>query len=637
MSIHQLAAKKRAPRTLVPILPGADNESLIELAQLLCEGEPILLLGVVPIAPDQSLSTGAPIARELREFIQSKCDRVNILAKPRIRVSYKPWEDIQAVLRNENKIRLMLLDYEISLPSLQLTASDILREPPCNTAIVRGPIPSNPKSVMVPMRGGPHAEHALKLGLSISKPCNADLKVVRIAPELGADAEAEAFESMARILQEMPSITHDTLKSADAGATILESSNAADLVVMGTSAHPRNRNNSFGDIPDALFKDSKAAVVAIKTKQRVPDQADKTRFGTGAISVLVDQWFAENTFHADEFDDLTRLAELKKQRGETVSLALPTLNEEKTLGKILEIVCHTLRDEYGLIDEVVVIDSNSTDSTRDIARSFGVPVYIHQELLPEHGARPGKGEALWKSLHVTSGDIILWVDTDISNFHGRFVYGLLGPLLQQKNLLLSKGFYKRPLKTGNKLESGRGGRVTELTARPLFNLFYPELSGIIQPLSGEYGGRRSALEQLTFTSGYGVETCILIDMLTKFSLSSIAQVDMIERIHNNQSLTNLSKMSFAITQTVLSRLEHRYGLHLFEDVNRTLKIIRTEGEQYHLDVEEIAELERPPMIEVPEYRLKRGLDDKPLQETEQKVVNFSTPNGSTTSYPSRTN
>ncbi|MCL4135396.1 UNVERIFIED_CONTAM: hypothetical protein GTU68_044697 [Idotea baltica] len=388
-------------------------------------------------------------------------------------------------------------------------------------------------------------------------------------------------------------------------------------------------------MPDKLFGDSKAAVIAIKTKKRVPSQSDKVRFGSGAISVLVDQWFAENTFHADEFSDLAKLAALKKQRGETVSLALPTLNEEKTLGKILDIVCNKLRDEHGLIDEIVVIDSNSTDSTREIAKSFDIPVYIHQEILPEQGARPGKGEALWKSLYVTSGDILLWVDTDISNFHERFVYGLLGPLLQQKNLMLAKGFYKRPLKTGSRLESGRGGRVTELTARPLFNLFYPELSGIIQPLSGEYGGRRSALEQLKFTSGYGVETSVLIETFTKFSLNSMAQVDMIERIHNNQSLTNLSKMSFAITQTVLSRLGERYGQHLFDDVNRSLKIVKTEGENYHLDVEEIAELERPPMIEVPEYRLKRGLDEQFNQSS--KIVNFSKANGPTTSYPTRTN
>ncbi|MCL4160991.1 UNVERIFIED_CONTAM: hypothetical protein GTU68_026337, partial [Idotea baltica] len=237
---------------------------------------------------------------------------------------------------------------------------------------------------------------------------------------------------------------------------------------------------------------------------------------------------------------------MKKERGLSVSVALPTLNESATIGAMLTILKKELMENHQIIDELIVIDSNSSDNTREIVKSHDIPVYIHQEVLPEHGARHGKGEALWKSLHLTKGDIVLWVDTDISNFCPRFIYGLLGPLLQSSSVKLTKGFYKRPLKTGARLEEGKGGRVTELCARPLFNLCYPELSGIIQPLSGEYGGRRETLEQLPFTSGYGVETCIMIEMFSKFKLSSIAQVDMVERIHTNQPLASLSKMSFAI-------------------------------------------------------------------------------------------
>ena len=148
---------------------------------------------------------------------------------------------------------------------------------------------------------------------------------------------------------------------------------------------------------------------------------------------------------------------------------------------------------------------------------------------------------------------------------------------------------------------GGGGRVTELTARPLLNLFYPELSGVVQPLSGEYGGRRKALEQVTFYSGYGVETGLLIDIFEKFHLESIAQVDLLERIHHNQHLEALSKMSFAIIQTVIRKLEKRFGRAVLEDVNRSMKMIRHDNKGYFLDVEQIAEYERPPMIEVPEY------------------------------------
>ncbi len=155
------------------------------------------------------------------------------------------------------------------------------------------------------------------------------------------------------------------------------------------------------------------------------------------------------------------------------------------------------------------------------------------------------------------------------------------------------------------MQAGGGGRVTELTARPLLNLFFPELSGVIQPLSGEYGGRRAALERLPFFSGYGVETGLLIDMLEHYGLSAIAQVDLLERVHHNQPLAALSKMSFAIIQAVIHKLERRFGAAMLEDVNRTMKLIRRNGSGYSLDVEEIAERQRPPMIQLAEYTARR--------------------------------
>jgi glycosyltransferase involved in cell wall biosynthesis len=262
-------------------------------------------------------------------------------------------------------------------------------------------------------------------------------------------------------------------------------------------------------------------------------------------------------------------------------------------------------DQVPLLDEMVLIDSSSTDRTREIAASLGVPVFIHQQILPQYGARQGKGEALWKSLYVTHGDLLVWVDTDIANIHPRFVYGLIGALLANPRVRFVKGFYRRPLRVGDKIQAGGGGRVTELTARPLLNLFYPELSGMIQPLSGEYGGRRSLLERLPFYSGYGVEIGLLIDVLDHYGLNSIAQVDLQERIHHNQTLESLSKMSFAIIQAVFHKLERRYEHHILEEVNKTMKLIRYEPGRFLLDVEEIAEQERPPMESLVEYRETR--------------------------------
>lgn len=373
---------------------------------------------------------------------------------------------------------------------------------------------------------------------------------------------------------------------------------------MGTSVRP-NQPPVIGTAGEKMMRESENGVILVKTKLLHEVNPASEESGRSTISVLVDKWFAENTFHGDEFKDLRYLVSLKEKQGVTISLALPALNEEATVGKVITTVQNALMKDVPLLDEIVLMDSDSTDRTREIAEELGVPVHIHQETLSQYDARRGKGEALWKSLYCTRGDIIVWIDTDIVNISPHFVYGLVGPLLLKPELNFIKGFYRRPLKVGNKMQAGSGGRVTELTARPLLNLFYPELSGIIQPLSGEYGGRRSALEQLPFFSGYGVEIGLLIDMFEKFGLRSIGQVDLQERIHHNQPLESLSKMSFAIIQAVIRKLEKRYDQNILENVNTTMKLIRYGQERFFLDVDEVAERERPPMIEIPEYMKKR--------------------------------
>jgi glucosyl-3-phosphoglycerate synthase len=371
---------------------------------------------------------------------------------------------------------------------------------------------------------------------------------------------------------------------------------------MGASSRSADEVPSIGPLAERIMKESQHGVIVVKTRQPLPFSPESEEAGHTAISVLVDKWFAENTFHADEFRDLDYLLGMKRERGLSISLALPALNEAQTVGNVIQTIKGALMDSAPLLDEIILIDSNSEDRTREIAQSLDIPVYIHQEVLPDYGSRRGKGEALWKSLYCTQGDIVIWLDTDIVNIHPRFAYGLIGPLLLRPDIQFVKGFYRRPLRVGDKIQAGGGGRVTELTARPLLNLFYPELSGVIQPLSGEYGGTRAALELFSFFSGYGVEIGLLIDMLDKFGLNAIAQVDLQERIHHNQPLEALSKMSFAIIQAVIHKLESRYGQNFLENVNKTMKLIRYEQESFRLDIEEIAERDRPPMIELPEYR-----------------------------------
>ena len=587
-------------RILVPVVHGRSDDSALTIARSLAPE--VVLVGVVLLPDDGSLSAGASKAQELRRLLRTLGRGEQVRARTQVLVTADPWRDLQQVIQDEAP-DLLLLDYRDQLTSLGIPADEVLSHPPCDVGLVRGPFQAAER-VLVPVRGGPSAELALRIGLNLSPK---ELNALHI--QLRGDANSNApFKAIERVLQRMPEVKLHSVVTDDTARTILDRvrKTGADLVILGASARAAQAGAALGPVAERVMATVKPAVMVVKTRRPVPASFADERVGAGAISLLVDKWFAQNTFQADEFADLHHLVELKQQQGVTISLALPALNEEATVGKVIRTVKRALMDSAPLLDEIVLIDSNSTDHTRQIAQKAGIPVYIHQELLQTYGARSGKGEALWKSLFVTRGDIIVWIDTDIVNIHPRFVYGIIGPVLINPEVQFVKGFYRRPLKVGDKLQAGGGGRVTELTARPLINLFYPELSGVIQPLSGEYGGRRAALERCAFSSGYGVETSLLIDIYELFGLSAIAQVDLLERIHHNQTLEALSKMSFAIIQTVMRKLERHYERAFIADVNKTMKLIRYEAGGYYLELEEIAELERPPMIEIPEYLASRA-------------------------------
>jgi len=521
-----------------------------------------------------------------------------------VNVSHNPWVELVNVVKREN-IDLLILEWPCHFDSLKISVAEVLSHAPCNIAIVNQHIGSKIKNVLIPIRGGPYAELSLRIALSIRNSNNAQISSLHLFPNNIKKEHDLAFKGVDRVLKSLREIKREEVVTDDPAAAISEAAKKYDLLIMGVSARPTSEVPAIGKVTEKIMHESQHGVIVVKTKLPYEINLASEEAGQTAISVLVDKWFAENTFHADEFADLKYLLALKEKQNLTISLALPALNEEEMVGRVIRTIKNVLMTRFPLLDEIVLIDSNSTDRTRQIAEKLGVPVHIHQNILPQYGARKGKGEALWKSLYCTSGDIVIWIDTDIMNIHPRFIYGLIGPLLLRPEIDFVKGFYRRPLKVGNKMQAGSGGRVTELTARPLLNLFYPELSGIVQPLSGEYGGRRKVLEQLPFFSGYGVEIGLLIDMLDKFGLNSIAQIDLQERIHHSQALDALSKMSFAIIQAVFRKLEGRHGQKMLENINKTMKMIRYERDRFSLDIEEIAEGERPPMIEIPEYQAMR--------------------------------
>lgn len=308
----------------------------------------------------------------------------------------------------------------------------------------------------------------------------------------------------------------------------------------------------------------------------------------------VERWLAQQSWSAAD-RPLDRLLAAKRAAGPrgTVSVVLPALNEETTVGAIVEAIRGTLMaPDTPLVDELVVLDSGSTDRTAEVAESAGARVVRRDTVLPRLPVLPGKGEVLWRSLLATSGEIVCFVDADLWDFSPDFVSGTVGPLLTEPHVHLVKAMYDRPL--GD--QAGQGGRVTELVARPLLNLHWPALAGFVQPLGGEYAARRSLLERLPFPVGYGVELGLLVDALHTVGLDALAQVDVGVRKHRHQDGQALGRMAATIYRTAQLRLARgglvRPRLTQFDRDDQGGFLPRT----VDVDTEE-----RPPMIDIPEY------------------------------------
>ncbi len=295
------------------------------------------------------------------------------------------------------------------------------------------------------------------------------------------------------------------------------------------------------------------------------------------------------SFRHDQFPP-ERLADAK--RGRRISVCLPARDEAATVGRIVEIVRDELMDRVALVDELVVIDDGSTDETARVARAAGADVLAATDILPEYGTEGGKGQAMWRGLHVTCGEIVAFCDSDVANFGPGFVAGTVGPLLLRDDVTFVKAFYDRPLQG----LAGEGGRVTELVARPLISLLFPHLASLVQPLAGECAARREVLEQVPFAGGYAVELGLLVDIADRFGAAGIVQCDLGTRVHRNRRLSELGPQAMAILQLALSRVgvepdSGSVGLPwqstLWRPGQEPLSVLLTE---------------RPPLSEVPAHR-----------------------------------
>jgi glucosyl-3-phosphoglycerate synthase len=612
---------------LIPIGSVAGAPRLIEIGEaMMRRGGSGHLLGVVEIPIGKPIARGLTVARRYRTLLQRMTaiqERRQAGLGVQVRVAHNLAQGVREAVY-ENATDLVLAEWPGPSARRQRLGSavdDLIADPPADLLLVRDDPERRQQaltatSVLVPVRGGPSATLALRTASSLAEACGASLTVMHVYDlrHTSVERRRRECERFHELLEGFHHADYQVLEkdSRNPSHTILEEAQRHQVVVLGAYAEVARSSLLVGSKLAETVRKLPGTVILAKSagaaSQSVPDPEAAYPLGgmtQRQVSTVVDKWFAENTFHSREFRDVGRLVDLKHRQGLRISLGLPTLNEQATIGKIIRILKDELLEGAPLLDEIVVVDSGSSDGTVKLAESLGVRVVQHSEILPEFGSFTGKGEALWKSLHYLAGEIVVWCDTDISNIHPQFVYGVVGPLLTDPRISYVKGFYRRPLNFGQALQTAGGGRVTELTARPLINLFYPELSGLLQPLSGEYAGRREMLERLPFFTGYGIEIGHLIDILENFGLNRIAQVDLGVRIHRNQELFDLSKMAFAIMQVAVKRLGDRHRIHLLEEVNRSMKLIQYDSDRLFLEVKEIADWERPPMATVPEYLARR--------------------------------
>nr|WP_320011733.1 glucosyl-3-phosphoglycerate synthase [uncultured Desulfobulbus sp.] len=334
---------------------------------------------------------------------------------------------------------------------------------------------------------------------------------------------------------------------------------------------------------------------------------------------LISKQYLPPLYHHTQFAEVGHLVEQKQRQGLCISLCIPTLNEADTIGDVVaELIA--LRDGAALVDEIAVIDSGSSDQTRDVAAAAGATVYRASAILPDLNPQKGKGENLWKALFQLQGDLFVFIDGDLGHLHPGFVTGLLGPLLQDTAIGYVKGVYERPcgMFTGADQRCDQGGRLTEILVRPLLALHYPHLTGFIQPLAGEYAARRSLLEQLRFPVGYGVELAHLLDLSDRYGLSIFAQTDLGQRCHRQRTNGQLGQAAYGILQVLYRRL-HEQG-KVEWNIEHLAPLIQYDvhAGRYRQRVHSLPENERPPMVDLVEYQKRQGSIPVAAQHAEER-------------------
>jgi glucosyl-3-phosphoglycerate synthase len=519
---------------------------------------------------------------------------------PQVRIAHMAAQGIREAAL-ETSSNLLLLESTARDDGLWTNAlEDLLYDPPCDVAVLRvAPAAPPVQSILLAVRGGPNAELAVQLAQAVRTSTGASLTLLHLFDPRQSSEERVRDESAFAGLAAQVDGPVVELKGSSTNvreAIIKEAANH-QLVILGATRSLMHRPMVLGAPLQRMLRRVPGTVMIVKKAGIPAPRSPSTRTETrAAVTEQVDRWLTENTFDSQEFDDIERLVDRKRRQGVTISLALPILTEHPDLAATLPGLKQAFMEAEPLIDEIIVINATGSNRVDQAAVAAGVPAIKASDVLSRYGGFPGAGEALWKSLHVLKGDLLCWVDPQATPIRPRVVSGLLGPLLTDPEIGYVKGFTRRPA-------TAPTDPITELAVRPLLNLLFPTLSGLVDPLSRDHAGRRSILESVPIFTGHGLELGLLLAIAQAHGLRALAQVEVGGRAHPGQAERHA--VAFAQLQVGLKYLGDRHRVQLVEQLNRTLKRIQYEDERYSIEQVELQDQERPPMITVPEYFLAR--------------------------------
>jgi nucleotide-binding universal stress UspA family protein len=593
-------------RVLIPTLAPGQASKLLRLATAFT-GAPDsrgTLLGIIEVPPDQS-STRASAPGEAYRTLLAQTTRIATKAAhpltPQVRIAHLAAQGIREAAL-ETGSNLLLLESTARDDGLWTNAlEDLLYDPPCDVAVLRvAPAAPPIQSILLAVRGGPNAELAVQLAQAVRTGTGATLTLLHLFdPRQSSDERARDEGTFAGLAAQVGGPVIELKGSAtNVREAIIKEASNHQLVILGATRSLMHRPMVLGASLQRMLRRLPGTVMIVK-KAGVPvPRPPATRVESrAAITEQVDRWLTENTFDSHEFDDLERLADRKRRQAVTISLGLPMLAELPDLAAALANLRQAFMGADRLIDEIVVINVSGATPVDRAATAAGVQVMHPADVLSRYGSFSSLGEGLWKSLHMLKGDLVCWLDPQGLPIQPRVVAGLLGPLLTDPEIGYVKGFTRRP-------PAAASDPIAELAVRPLLDLLFPTLTGVIDPLSRDQAGRRSILEGVPFFTGHGLELGLLLGIAQAHGLRALAQVEVGPRAHLPQA--DRHAIAFAQLQVGLKYLGDRHRVQLLEQLNRTMKRLRYEDERYSIEQVEPQDQERPPMITVPEYSMARS-------------------------------